>query len=183
MRVLMIGRKKDNDYKDRMAKVLVNNKNNGKMIASNTMTKPHCIIADELDKLNIKYECEYPVSKYLIDIYLTDYNILVEVMGDYWHSNPFLQYDISGKVQQERTARDTKKHDYIKENYNIELLYIWEDDIIKNLKLCIDIILQSIRNKGIMENYNSFNYEYDELFNIKLKENIVEYPYRTKHVD
>lgn len=175
--------KANDEYKDRMTKVLVRNKEEGKMFSNSTMTKPHRIIADELDKMNIRYECEYPVSKYLIDIYLTDYNIMIEVMGDYWHSNPYLQYDISGKVQQERTARDTRKHDYVKENYNVELLYIWEDDIIKNLKLCMDIIIQAIRNKGTLQNYNSFNYEYDELFNVKLKDSIVEYPYRIKHVD
>jgi very-short-patch-repair endonuclease len=173
----------DKEYKSRMTEVLIKNKTDGKMLAGNTMTKPHRIVMNELDKLNIKYECEYPVDKYLVDIYLVDYNIMVEVMGDYWHSNPELQYDISGKVQKERTARDTKKHDYVKENYNTELLYIWENDIIKNLNLCIDIILQTIKNNGKMEDYNSFNYEYDNTHNIRLKDNIIEYPYRIKSVD
>lgn len=175
--------RKDKGYKDRMTKILKENKAQGKMIAGNTMTKPHRIITEELDKLNIAYECEYPVNHYLIDIYLLDYNMMIEVMGDYWHSNPELHYDISGKVQQERTKRDTKKHDYVKENYNIELLYIWENDIIKNLNLCMDIIKLAIKNNGKMDNYNSFNYEYDNKFNIKLKTNIIEYPYRNKSVD
>ena len=175
--------RKDEAYKNRMADVMNTNKMDGKMIAGSTMTKPHRIVTEELEKLGIKYECEYPINKYLIDVYLTDYNIMIEVMGDYWHSNPELKYDISGKVQKERTNRDTRKHDYVKENYNIELLYIWENDIIKNLNLCMDLIKQSIKNNGILEDYNSFNYEYDDKFNIRLKENLIEYPYRTKSVD
>ena len=47
----------------------------------------------------------------------------------------------------------------------------------------MDIIKQSIKNNGILEDYNSFNYEYDDKFNIRLKENLIEYPYRTESVD
>ena len=40
-----------------------------------------------LDKNNIKYKREYPIEFYSIDNYLTESKLMIEVMGDYWHSS------------------------------------------------------------------------------------------------
>jgi len=45
-------------------------------------------MAELLDKLNIKYACEYPIGSYHCDFYLPDFNIIIETDGDYWHSIP-----------------------------------------------------------------------------------------------
>ena len=51
-------------------------------------SKIQLIINDILDKNKIKYEREYFIKYYSIDNYLLDYNLMIEVMGNYWHSNP-----------------------------------------------------------------------------------------------
>lgn len=38
-----------------------------------------------LNALGIKFEREYPISRYSIDFYLTDYHIALEADGEYWH--------------------------------------------------------------------------------------------------
>jgi len=55
---------------------------------NHTDTKPQIIINELLDKLNIKNQNEYNCKYYAIDNYLIDNNLMIEVMGDYWHGNP-----------------------------------------------------------------------------------------------
>lgn len=69
------------------------------VVAKNTETrlkqqklgfKPGLEIAVEnrLKILSLRYECQFPVGMYLWDYFLPDYNLLVEVNGEYWHSLP-----------------------------------------------------------------------------------------------
>lgn len=80
-------------------------------------------------------------------------------MGDFWHCHP-LKYtkDNMRDIQRKRIPKDKAKHTYLKNNYNIEILYLWEDDIYNNLDVCIALIDKYINNNGILENYHSFNY-------------------------
>ena len=41
-----------------------------------------------LDELKINYEREKIFEYYAADNYLNDFNLIIEVMGDYWHGNP-----------------------------------------------------------------------------------------------
>ena len=54
--------------------------------------------------------------------------------------------------------KDKRKHSYIKNNYNIEVLYLWETDVNENIELCKKLIELYIRNNGKLKNYHSFNY-------------------------
>lgn len=109
----------------------------------------------------IEYVREYNVEYYSIDNYLTKYNLMIEVMGDYWHSNPTKYNDKRYQINQKQydgIHRDKIKHSYVKNHYNIDILYLWEYDINNNEKLCEKLILEYIKKNGILENYNSFNY-------------------------
>lgn len=137
-------------------------------------TKPQLIVNDILDKLHVKYQNDYNAIYYAIDNYLSDYNLMIEVMGDYWHSNPnVFDYSSLNKIQLQRIPRDKAKHTFINSQYNIEILYLWEYDIINNPCLCQMLIKEYIGNAGKLDNYHSFNYHIDNQNRIELNDNIV----------
>lgn len=72
-------------------------------------SKPQEILDNILDKNNINYEREKSVIYYAIDNYLCDYNLMIEVQGDYWHTNPIKYMDKINKMQYDRIAKDKKK--------------------------------------------------------------------------
>lgn len=157
----------------RAAKILKNNK----II---TQTKPQLIINKLLDSLNIKYINEQNFKYYSMDNYLQEYNLAIEVMGDYWHSNPIIYNSLpTSDIQTKRIRQDRAKHTYIKKYENFEILYLWESDINNNLDLCKNLILLYIKQNGILENYNSFNYILNNINSLELKQNII-YPYFEK---
>lgn len=126
-----------------------------------TNTKPQRIINELLNNLNILYENEKSYIYYSADNYLINNNLIIEVMGDFWHCNP-LKYNSYKKyeMQQKRVEKDKMKHDYIKRTEQIEILYLWEKDIYENLDLCKQLILKYINSNGNLFNYHSFNYSF-----------------------
>ena len=126
---------------------------------SHTDTKPQRIINDLLNKLNISFINEYNCKYYSIDNYLDNNNLMIEVMGDYWHGNPnkFSMESLT-EIQTKRISRDKAKHTYISNYYNTEILYLWEEDIYKHIDLCENLILLYIEKNGQLDNYHSFNY-------------------------
>jgi endogenous inhibitor of DNA gyrase (YacG/DUF329 family) len=126
-----------------------------------------------LTKLEIDYENEYSCKYYSIDNFLNKYNLMIEVMGDYWHSSPikYNSFDDLNKTQKDGVRRDKSKHTYIKKYRDIEVLYLWEYDIRNNIELCEALIIEYIVRKGIMKNYHSFNYYLDEN-GLELKDDI-----------
>lgn len=135
---------------------------------SNIITKPQSDINNLLNDMGIKYINEYNCVYYSIDNYLQDNNLMIEVMGDFWHCNPIKYNEIRRKIQINRIPKDKAKHTYILNNYGINILYLWESDIYNNIELCRKLILRYINNDGILNNYNSFNYS---LINDELIEN------------
>lgn len=89
---------------------------------------------DFLDKLGINYQWQFEAKDIcrFYDFYLPDSNILLEIDGDYWHSNPKM-YDRDDK----KTLTPTQKHDMRVDElknkwaamHSIPLYRIWEDDI------------------------------------------------------
>ena len=135
---------------------------------SNLNTKPQQIIDKLLDEMNIKYVREYGTKYYSVDNYLPDYNLMIEIMGDYWHFN-FSKYNkIQYDIQKNNVHRDKAKHTYIRKHYNIEILYLWEYDIYNNIDSCKQMILDYIEKSGNLDNYHSFNYK---------KESYIQTPY------
>lgn len=153
---------------------MVNMMSNG--IIPQTLTKPHIKVNDLLSNMLIEYDNEYSCKYYSLDIYLSQYNLGIEIMGDYWHGNPnkYKKEELNS-YQLKDIKQDKSKHTYIHKYNNFEILYLWEDDINKNEELCKLLILEYIKNNGILKNYNSFNY-YVNNNKIKLKDKII-YPY------
>lgn len=114
-----------------------------------------------LKRNDINFTREKSFLYYSVDNYLDDYNLFIEVMGNYWHSNPNIYNESNYPLTQKQLSgiqRDKEKHDYIKENTNKEILYLWETDILNNPELCELLILAYIDSNGELFNYHSFNY-------------------------
>lgn len=146
-----------------------------------TNTKPQQIINSLLDKLDIKYQNEYVIAWYSIDNYLLDYDLAIEVMGDYWHCNPTTYSVVKQDIQKKRIPKDKSKHTYLLRKCGINVLYLWEKDIMNNIDLCELLVKQYIYNNGQLENYHSFNYEINEN-ELQLKRNIIT-PYQDLNIN
>lgn len=97
-----------------------------------TKTKPHLKLIDILKSLELKYEEEKRVKCWSFDIYLSQYDIYIEVDGDYYHSNPKIYpYGPKTSTQKVNWYRDIKKNQFCIEN-NLKLVRFWECDIINH---------------------------------------------------
>jgi len=124
-------------------------------------TEIQIIINEILKSKNIEYEQEKPFNYYAVDNYLTKHGLIIEVMGDYWHSNPlvYFNYNDLNNMQKNRVKVDKSKKTFLQKKYNINMLYLWETDIKNNLYLCEKLIELHINKNGELQDYNSFNYE------------------------
>ena len=116
-------------------------------------SKPQQVIDEILEKNNINY-----IKEYAIEYYLPDCNLMIEVQGDYWHCNPIKYNGVYNDYQKNRLIKDKAKHTYVLNHYNINILYLWEYDIIHNTDICEKLILDYINNNGKLDNYHSFNF-------------------------
>ena len=138
-----------------------------------TNTKPQIIMNEILDDLGIKYTNEYSCVYYSIDNYLDDYNLMIEVMGDFWHCTPIKYNDSNMRdIQKKRIVKDKAKKSYIKNQYDVNILYIWESDLYTNVDLCSALVKMYIERNGVLNNYHSFNYHIEEN-QIKLNDTIL----------
>lgn len=146
-----------------------------------TDTKPQRITNRILDELGIKYINEYPMlDKYSIDNYLLDYHLIIEVMGDYWHSNPTIYNKENLYDMQKRNAyHDKRKRIDILESEGIHILYLYESDLYKNESLCKKLIEMYVENNGNIPNYYSYNYSYIN-DSVILHDNLI-YPIYDEH--
>lgn len=139
-------------------------------------TKPQVIVNNILDSNNIIYEREYNLTYYSLDNYLSDSGLIIEVMGDYWHCNPMKFKEPINDSQKEVMRKDKAKHTYIRNYYDVEVLYLWEYDIEHNKTMCEKLILEYIEKNGKLPNYHSFNYIMDNN-ELELSDNIIEFNY------
>ena len=153
----MFGTHQTEEKKAKQRELVIQMITNGEL--PQTMTKPHRKIFELLQANNIKVENEHPEKYHSIDIFLSEYNLMIEIMGDYWHANP-LKYNIDNLTKQQAKSlkQDKSKHSYVKKYKNIEILYLWEQDIKKNIDLCWLLIQEYINKSGKLDNYHSFNY-------------------------
>lgn len=124
-----------------------------------TETIPQKIVNTILDEIGIKYVREQVFEFYAVDNYLLDFNLIIEVQGDYWHAHPLKFTSNLTEVQYKRIGQDKSKHSYFNNQYNIEILYLWETDILKNKELCVELVKKYIDSNGKLHNYHSFNYD------------------------
>jgi very-short-patch-repair endonuclease len=98
--------------------------------------------------LNIEYETSYYVKeiKAFYDFYLPKYNLIIEVDGDFWHTNP-LKYPNGpiSKCQFKNAIRDKEKNEWVVNN-GYKILRFWENDINNNIRQVKKIILENTIN-------------------------------------
>lgn len=133
-----------------------------------------------LDSLNVEYINEYNCKYFSIDNYLPSQNLMIEVMGAYWHTDPRIYNKLEYKRQLDRIVADKRKHSYIKNQYGIEILYLWEDDINNSPDICLELIKNYINNNGSLENYHSFNYKIEQ--DILKLNNVIITPYSEQDI-
>lgn len=154
----------------RKRKEMVEKIHNGYM--KNSQTKPCLIIENLLNKNDIRFDIEVPYGNFVGDIFLHN-NLYIEIMGDYWHSNPTTIYSKTFTTQQiNTTKRDKRKYDYIN-NSNIYVLFLWEYDIITELNKCEALIKYFINQNGKLSNYESYNYRYTNNI-LSLRDDIID---------
>lgn len=99
---------------------------------SNKMTEPERVFANMLDELGVEFETQKIIENKIYDFYIPSKNIIVEVHGDYWHSNPLIYEEKElNKIQIKNQRNDTFKGILAKGmGYNIEVT--WEYDLKNN---------------------------------------------------
>ena len=93
-------------------------------------------IWEVLDSLEIKFETQYRVGEWLVDIYIPDRNLIIEVNGNHWHD-----YKMFPKTK----IRDDTLEKYAKDN-GYKFIWIWENEIKENPKLALVNGLQKLKN-------------------------------------
>lgn len=136
-------------------------------------TKPQLAVNDILDRLQIQYTREQPVSGFSLDNYLTESGLSIEVMGDFWHTNP-ITFGPPRFVRQSKVIeRDIRKRVEIINELGHSPLYVWESDVLKNSLLIEKLILLYVAKDGTLENYHSFNYHLEADDELALNEQLI----------
>lgn len=137
-----------------------------KILSDNKISKTHSgiqiIVNNMLNKCNILYENEKPFLYFSVDNYLIDSNLVIENMGTYWHCDHRKYDEIVYESQVNRIKKDKAKRTFIRNNFGIEPLYLWEYDINNNAFICEELIKLYAISNGVLANYHSFNYEFIE---------------------
>lgn len=122
------GRKHSKQTKEKLRQNTLQMIKDGKY--KHTQTKPHKKCKELLDVLDISYEEEKLVDIWSFDFYIPEYNLYIEIDGDYFHSNPKLYPN--GPVtntQKINHYRDSKKNNYCRK-HTLKLIRFWESDIL-----------------------------------------------------
>lgn len=112
---------------------------------NNSNTKPERILKEYLIGNKIEFiEQLLMYDKFVVDFYLPEYDIIIEVFGDYWHANPLFYGDgvtkkKITKKQEKQIKKDRAREAYLKKcGHSFHIL--WENDIYNNLDKIINFL-------------------------------------------
>ncbi len=119
-------------------------------------TKPERKIKEELLKRGYKESIDFIhqykfMNKFMCDFCFPQQKLIIEVDGDFWHTNP-KKYPTGSPLHQHQIKnleRDKSKSSYITkvDNSTWTLLRFWESDINKNVAKCVDRIEEVLKEK------------------------------------
>ena len=133
-----------------------NNIHNG--CYTNLATKPTQIINNFLKENQINFINEYAVGNYSLDIFLPKYNMGIEIMGKFWHKDIRVFPDSTEySVHKNCAEHDAQRCRYIISK-GIKILYLWELDIIKNLKMCEQLVFKCLADENMPQYLHSSHY-------------------------
>lgn len=141
------------------------------------ITARHSKIHEKIDRLlqsmRLEYIDEYQVGIYTLDIKLLKYNKAIEIMGSYWHADVrrYPQKEILHERQLNCIEKDRRKEKVVCDN-GIQILYLWEEDIEKDLDKC-KILISNFINDKLLKNHSS-SYTFED-FEILQEINIQQY--------
>lgn len=104
-----------------------------------------------LKELNIDYTSQIQIGKYRTDFYLENICLDIEVQGTYWHSDKrFYPIEKQSEFQKSNIERDKYKKFFLNQ-LGINILYLWEYDLITNPQYCKELIINEIEKltKGL----------------------------------
>lgn len=96
---------------------------------SKKMTAPEKALNKILKELKVNFEPQKIVGPKIYDFYIIDYNLLVEVDGDYWHANPALYLEGDQNAVQKRNVKNDRFKDVLASGRGFGLIRIWESDL------------------------------------------------------
>jgi very-short-patch-repair endonuclease len=97
--------------------------------------------------LNIKYETQYQLATKFYDFFLSDYNTLIEIDGDYWHANKKIYKNPINNIQKHAIVNDKIKN-IIAESSGRKILRFWEHEI-NNAPL---MVINKLKNELKIQN-------------------------------
>lgn len=112
----------------------------------NKETKIETIFKQLLTSMDIEYEFQYRFGGYLFDFFIPSDNLLIEVDGDFYHSNPLYYEEPKFETQLLVRANDIKKNKVAKDS-NMKLLRFWETDINDNIEQVSNILIENLNEK------------------------------------
>lgn len=112
-------------------------------------TNPEKVVREYLERNKIEYEQEFCINNmYFADFLVKGTNSIIEVYGDYWHSNPVKYPNDSDRneIQKKNIRRDRKRNAHLKHlGYSVHI--IWERDALNNIDYFLGEIINKIVSK------------------------------------
>ena len=122
----------------------ITNKDNVKKDIYNTSKLEYYFIKNFLNVLKIKYIHQWKSSiGKIYDFYLPESKILIEIDGDYYHTNPNVYTVPINEMQKKNIINDKIKNEWAISN-GIVLLRFWEFDIYFNRSKIMKILKSKI---------------------------------------
>jgi len=96
------------------------------------VSKPEKEIEAYLNKLSINVVAQFKLETYRYDLYIPEFNLLIEYNGDYWHCNPIKYASTYYNTKKSMTAQELWDYDKnkitIAKNHGYNIITIWESD-------------------------------------------------------
>lgn len=113
-------------------------------VKSVIVSKKEYEIIDELIKKGLEPIHSFRIDTKICDIFIPEFNLIIEYFGDYWHCNP-KKYDADYfNVKKNKFAKEIWEYDRSKleliKSYGYNLEVIWESDLKNNNKQLFSIL-------------------------------------------
>lgn len=136
------------DYlKEIQRKTIIKTNKSGKL-NSPLISKGESELKLLLEKMSYKTKSQYRVENLRYDIFLIDYNTLIEYNGNYWHCNPELYTSDYFNKKKNMFAWQIWEQDKLKkelaEKNGYKLFIIWERDFMFNKEIEINKIINNL---------------------------------------
>lgn len=106
-----------------------------------TVSKLEDVFAEKfLDPLKVVYERQKRIGMFIYDFFVPEYNLLIEVNGAYYHSDPrvYKSEDLNS-MQRKNKIRDEHKEQCAR-HFGFRLLVVWEGDILYNSQMVQELL-------------------------------------------